>query len=288
MDLQDIDIAKHLHEIKKGKEYSQLGFFSKPYRIDIGTEGIVVKVYHPIKKNSVFLIEAHNKYIADLKRCGINVPDTRILAIEKGIEQELVILQQAFEKEELVRTIFEEKPLETLLQLLSLMYSETIEFWKKKSVNDKIGFHPTIRNYAFRKGSLFYYDTFPPMGMPQDQLNKIIVQMTPISDWLKWLKHVVPTRIINKVSDEYYFVEKTIVGILGSSIRLRPEYAEEFLKFTKWYIERSALGSKEKKYILQKIDSPPKLSLLWRIMRKLTKNVGKPNISFPIKKQIQD
>ena len=99
MDLQDIDIAKHLHEIKKGKEYSQLGFFSKPYRIDIGTEGIVVKVYHPIKKNSVFLIEAHNKYIADLKRCGINVPDTRILAIEKGIEQELVILQQAFEKE---------------------------------------------------------------------------------------------------------------------------------------------------------------------------------------------
>ena len=69
-----------------------------------------------------------------------------------------------------------------------------------------------------------------------------------------------------------------IIGILGSSIRLRPEYAKEFLKFTKNYIQESNLTSKEKYSILQKTDAPPRLPFLWRLVRKITGNVGKNNV----------
>jgi hypothetical protein len=280
MDLHSIDIARLIEKLKKKEQVSQLGFFSKPYTIKLDNEEIVIKVYNPVKNNASFIIQSHDKYIEDLKRTGIKVPNTRISMVKKGSKQQLIILQPAFEKSELVRTIFEVKPLEKLLQFLRLMYNDTIIFWLNNPYKSKLGFHPTLRNYAYSNGSLHYFDTFPPMNMSQHELNKLILQMAPVTNWIKSL---IPVKAINRVSNEYYSVEKMIIGILGSSIRLRPEYAEEFLKFTKNYIQESNLTSKEKYSILQKIDAPPRLPFLWRLVRKITGNVGKPNITLPKK-----
>jgi len=280
MDLHSIDIASLIEKLKKKEQVSQLGFFSKPYTIKLDNEEIVIKVYNPVKKNSSFIIQSHDKYVEDLKRTGINVPDTRISTVKKGSKQQLIILQPAFEKDELVRKIFEVIPLEELLQFLSLLYNDTIKFWLNNPDKSKLGSHPTLRNYAYSKGSLHYFDTFPPMNMSQNELNKLIIQMAPVTTWIKFF---IPVKAINRVSNEYYSVEKMIIGILGSSIRLRQEYAEEFLKFTKDFIQESNLTSKEKNGILQKIDAPPQLSFLWRLVRKITGNVGKPNITLPKK-----
>ncbi|MGB2153640.1 MAG: DUF6206 family protein [Flavobacteriaceae bacterium] len=261
-----------------GEQCSQLGFFSKPHRAEIEGTKVIIKRYHPIKKEVSHIIKSHDEYIHSLRSMGIQVPWTKILAVRKKSKNELVIIQKAFEEEEVLRTMFSQDSLEDLYRYLTLVYDEIIKYWNTKPFSLEFGFHPTLRNYSIRNNSLYYFDTFPPMNMPQPELNKLILQMAPVRDWIK---SFIPSKAINRVSNEYYYFDKMFLGIVGSSVRLRPEFGQQILDFTENYLSDAKLSPEVKKELLAQVTAPPKLSFLWRFVRKLTGNIGKPNVKLP-------
>ena len=113
----DIDII--LSEEKVNKPDSNLGYFSKPYRKKYKNLELIIKKYLPVRDQEVVseIIENHNKYIEELKSLGISVPDTLIRVLKTGKKSQIIIIQEAFRKDELLRNMVESSP-ETELQNL--------------------------------------------------------------------------------------------------------------------------------------------------------------------------
>lgn len=259
---------------------SNLGFFSKPYRINFRNKELILKKYLPVRNPDIVsvIIENHDRYIQELKNIGIKVHDTIIRSIRIRKKFQIVIVQEAFRKGELLRTLFESSSEPELLKLCKLIFDDTLKFRNNIKESMDIGFHPTLRNYALHKGSLVYFDTFPPMLMNQNELNRIIFKMSPS---LSFLKIFVPLKWLNFVSNEYYNFDKMFIGIVGSCCRLRPENANAILKFSTDYINNSSCTMAEKQKITRILQSTPDLPGLWTFFRRLSGNAGLPNIKKP-------
>lgn len=257
---------------------SKLGFFSKPIEVHHQGKNYILKVYKP-QKNKDFiqwLINEHDKYVVELTQCGITIPETTIQSIQIHRHFHLSIVQNAFHKNELIRTIFENESIAEICNLLAKILDESILFWEKKSQLKVIGFHPTLRNYAYQNNQLYYFDTFPPMSMSQKEINSLILKMTPLKINISFL---IPNSWINRVSNEYYQKDKMLIGLIGSTCRLRPELKNEVLSFAKnYFLNHPDLTSEEKGNIISLLEAPPKLSFLWTSIRKLLGKTGKPNV----------
>ena len=278
-----MDTLEQLEKLLRDKSkeqsiISRLGFFSKPFRMTTkeGKEW-VVKTYKAIAKPKLVqnILQNHDKYVAAMRKIGVKIPYTEIHVREEKGRQQLVILQAPYQQNELVRSIMETAKQERFLKLLGLLLDDTLNYWKYKPQED-IGFHPTLRNYALRDETLFYFDTFPPMLMPQQELNALILAMAPVR---LNLAPFIPLSAINRVSDEYYEKDKMLIGIIGSCCRLRPELTTAILKFAHHFIENHAhLTPQEKTTLITKIVAPPELPAIWVFIRKLLGKQGKPNI----------
>ena len=266
--------------LESKKECSDLGFFSKPFRILLNEEELVVKLYLPVRNVSLVssILENHNSYIAELKATGIKVPETTITYRQIKGKQQLIIIQEAFHENELLRKLVKEASVDVLVTLCKLIFDDILKFWTNKKTSMDVGFHPTLRNYALRGSELYYFDTFPPMLMGQKELNRIMVSMAP---YKTLIKKILPTGLISIVSDEYYNPVKMFTGVVGSCCRLRPEAAHQILSYSIQYLNTSIVFSgKEKEKIAKLLQKPPELSKLWLTVRKLTGNTGEPNIAF--------
>lgn len=278
--LPQYQIDKLLLMLEPEKNCSDLGFFSKPFRISYSGEELVVKLYHPVRDLSLVssIIENHDLYMAALTATGIKIPQTAITCRQLKGKQQLIIIQEAFHEKELMRKLVKEASVDRLETLCRLIFDDILKFWTGKSPSLKMGFHPTLRNYAVRNSELYYFDTFPPMLMEQRELNRIMVTMAPFRTLIKY---ILPSRAINIVSDEYYAPDRMFTGVVGSCCRLRPEAAHQILSFSIRYLENSLLFSgKEKGRLTRLLQKPPDLSKLWLSVRKLTGNIGEPNIVF--------
>lgn len=263
------------------KAVSALGFFSKPFRINHAEKELFVKLYSPIKNKSVVssIIKNHNDYITELKFIGLKVPETFITTNPAGKKLQLIIIQESFRDDELLRNRIIEAPLQELTNMCFLVFDDIIKFWKRKKDTLEIGFHPTLRNYSLHDGNLWFFDTFPPMLMNQRKLNHLILRMSPYGGWIK---NLVPPGFINIVTDEYYHFDKMFIGVVGSCCRLRPDDAGKILSFSNEYVNNTALLSdSEKTSILKLLNRPPALPKIWIIIRKLSGNIGSPNIKSP-------
>lgn len=271
------DIEIILSEAASGIADSDLGFFSRPYRIDYKGKELILKRYSPVSNYSIVssILENHDKYISALRRVGIRVPETVIEAVRKKGKYQIFILQEAFSKTELFRTKFETSDENDIQDLCRLIYDDVLKFINNQERPVEMGFHPTLRNYALQNGSLYFFDTFPPMLMSQTELNRIVIRMSPYGSFFKYL---IPVNWINMVTNEYYNTEKMFTGITGSCCRLRPEKAEAILKFSIDYINHSDCSPAVKKKISGMLASPPQLPGLWTFFRRLSGNTGKPNI----------
>lgn len=277
LEFSQSDTDSILSRVAEGNLDCNLGFFSKPFRINYKNRELIVKKYFPARNLRIItsIIDNHGKYISELRKIGINVPDTLIgTQCIKG-KYQIYIIQEAFQKNELLRGLFETSPESELMKLCKLIFDDTLKFWQNRPETVDIGFHPTLRNYALHKGSLYYFDTFPPMLMRQRELNRIILKMSPHGSLLKIF---IPLTWINFVSNEYYEFHKMFTGITGSCCRLRPENANAILKLSTDYINSSSCTEDEKLKITKILKSPPELPALWTFFRKLSGNVGKPNI----------
>lgn len=261
--------------IASEKESSPLGFFSKPFRVQLQGKENIVKIYTAIRSVKHIVQEKHDSYKNLLEQTGIKIPHTQAILMDERKPALFVIVQEPFADEELVRTILEKCEKEKVFELITKLFEDVLVFWKNKPHDQPLGFHPTLRNYAIRNNTLYYVDTFPPMNFPQDELNRFILKVAPVP---RVVTFFIPEKSINRVTDEYYSIEKMLIGLIGSTCRLRPEYADEILEYSKKYISGCTLNEQEKQNLLHDLDAPPRLSFLWRMVRKLTGNVGKPNV----------
>jgi hypothetical protein len=256
---------------------SDLGYFSKPFRISFRNNELMLKKYFPVRNPNIVssILQNHDRYISALREIGIQVPETIIRSVIIKEKYQIFILQEAFGKDELLRTRFETSPEQELLNLCRLIYDDVLKFLSYPKGSMDIGFHPTLRNYALHNGTLYFFDTFPPMLMNQRDLNRIIIRMSPFGSYFKIF---IPAAAVNMVTNEYYNLEKMFTGITGSCCRLRPEHANDILRFSTDYINNSSCTKILKQKITRVLKTPPELPGLWTFFRKLSGNVGKPNI----------
>jgi hypothetical protein len=271
----DIDLI--LSETATGETDSNLGFFSKPFRVNFRNRELIVKKYLPIRNFKIVseIIKNHERYVEELRKIGIKIPDTIIRTLRIKGKFQIFIIQESFQKGELLRYLLETSSKSELLKLCKLIFDDTLRFREGRMGSMNIGFHPTLRNYALHNGSLFYFDTFPPMLMNQRELNKIILGMSPYGSFFR---RFIPLTWMNFISNEYYNLDKMFTGITGSCCRLRQEYTNDILKFSTEYIQSSSCSITEKQKITGILKSPPELPGLWTFFRRLSGNVGKPNI----------
>lgn len=276
------EIAKILEDIESRDRSSDLGYFSKPFRVLHGDRALFIKLYFPVRDQNYVsdIINIHNNYIRELKNAGLSIPETIILSRKAGKKHQLVIIQDAFRDEELLRNQIISENIEGVKRLCTMVFDEMLQFRGKKNRDIDIGFHPTLRNYCVHDDRLWFFDTFPPMLMNQKDLNRLILKMSPYGGFLK---KIMPLRLINKVTDEYYNLDTMFSGVVGSCCRLRPDDSARILGFSREYVNRSAsLTDEEKKEIMRLLNKPPQLSKIWILIRKLSGNTGKPNINTPI------
>jgi hypothetical protein len=280
--LKQEEIAKILQDIEFKERSSDLGYFSKPFRVNYNDRALFIKLYVPVKDHRIIssVITNHYEYVRELKLAGLKLPETTILSKPAGEKHQLVILQDAFRDEELLRNRIINGSPEDVNSLCKMVFDEMLQFRAKINSRTDIGFHPTLRNYSVHEGELWFFDTFPPMLMNQRDLNGLILKMSPYGGLLK---KIIPLRLINKVTDEYYRTDKMFTGIVGSCCRLRPDDADKILTFSREYVNQSvSLTKEDKKRIFRLLKKPPRLSKIWILIRKLSGNTGKPNINTPI------
>ena len=232
-----------------------VGFFSRPFLIDQGIlRGKVIKTYRPVNDYEYCkrVQELHDIYVIDLREAGILVPETILEIVEIESRYHLAIIQEAFTTQELVRDVMKVCDVETYLDLAEGVLREAISFSNYMMDNSiQLGFHPTLRNYAFRMGKYYYFDTFPPMSnLSERELQRLIVDFAP-----------------------YNFPE-----FVKKACRLRPEFADRVLIRSKSVLENVEIDETIKAETLEIIKNPPKLSPLWTSLRRLLGKEGNPNV----------
>jgi hypothetical protein len=277
LNIADNELELLLAKLSGSERDSELGFFSKPFRLAFKDKELIIKKYFPVRDNSTvdFILRNHDNYVKELMSLGIKIPETIIRTVQSKRKYQIIIIQEAFKKEEMLRDIMERSSEEEMLEFCRLILDETLKFRNNRKNVADIGFHPTLRNYALHDGSLWYFDTFPPMLMKQRELNRIIIRMSPFG---MLVKNLIPPGLIDIVSDEYYDFVKMFKGIVGSCCRLRSDYASSILSFSTEYIRSAFCDEEEKQKIIQILQSPPRLPGIWTFFRKLSGNTGKPNI----------
>jgi len=262
-------------------ENFNIGFFSKPFLIEKGLlQGKILKTYHPTKdsKVSTEVKELHDQYVLDLREAGILVPETQLEIVSIDEKFHLSIIQEAFTPKELVRDVMKVCNVDDYLDLAEGVIREAITFSNyMQTYQGNLGFHPTLRNYAFRLGKFYYFDTFPPMsGITERELQELIVDFAPYKfpSFIRQLS----LPYMNRVTNEYYQYDLMIAGIIGSSCRLRPEFADRVLVRARSILENTEIQENVKNGVLEIIRKPPKLSPLWTSLRKLLGKEGNPNI----------
>ena len=258
-----------------------VGFFSKPFLIEDGIlKGNVIKTYRPIDSEEYCarVKQLHDNYVEELRKANIKVPDTDLHIVDVDDKFHVAIIQEAFTPSELVRDVMKTCDVDPYLDLMAGVLTDAINFSAyMKDRTEMLGFHPTLRNYAFRMGTFYYFDTFPPMaGISEEEVQQLVIDFAPyhFPGFVKKLSK----KYLGKVTNEYYQYDLMISGIVGSSCRLRPEFADRVLIRARSVIENTPIDEQVKNDTLEIIKNPPKLSPLWTSMRKILGKEGKPNV----------
>ena len=239
-----------------------------------------MKSYKFIKDKAICeeLLENHRQYIPQLERSGIKIPHTEAEIVQQGGRYSIRIYQHAFSSDKMARKMMQEGDLAVNLHVMGGVLEGAITAlnYLYDHPEEKMGFHPTLRNYAVEGDAFWYFDTFPPMfNLTQDELEWYILHFSPyrIPAWFK----SIAKRYTYKVTDEYYQADKMFLGIVGSSCRLRSEFTQEFLALAKEKVKKIQ-SEKEKKSILQQLEKPPQLPFIWTFTRKILGKEGRKNI----------
>jgi len=273
------DLIDLIRQREAQNAISRLGYFCAPFRPETGPYADrVIKVYRGLKDHAALdrLAACHEDYVAILNRADVGLPHTEFVFVDIDGQRIPVVLQEALPSETMMRTRMIEDDLEATLAHMQLAGEVIARFWNDLTPEDgRVGFHPSIRNFAIHDGRAKFFDTFPPLiHYSRAEMGKMLLTYSD-KRLMRMIGPFMPTRVTG-IQDEWYSPAETLVGMVGSACRLRPDDAEAYLEwgrtFTPDFMPRWA------EEILPHLQEAPRLPGYWTGFRKLLGLVGEPNV----------
>jgi hypothetical protein len=264
----------------RGEPISRLGYFCAPFR---PTEGPlrdkVIKTYRGGRDPELLeqLARRHTAYVDLLKWAGVRLPETRFVILNEAGYLQPVIVQDALDEAILMRPQIEAADLPGVLEMLEGAALSIADFWARVVQRpERIGYHPSIRNFAYDADGPIFFDTFPPLiGYSRAEMGLLLLRFSE-SGVVRTMGAVLPERI-RAIQDEWYSPSGTIVGLIGSAVRLRPDDGPQILDWARDFAARS-LDRTMRDEVLADLDRPPRLPAIWTGTRRLLGLEGKPNV----------
>lgn len=266
------------HEAAQGQPISRLGYFCAPFRPAEGPfSEHVIKVYRGLPDAGALdrLAAAHDDYVAALRETGVPLPETTFLLLESEGARVPVIVQEALPESSLMRPRMQAEGLEATLEMMEAAGQVIARFWNAAGRFDtRIGFHPSIRNFAVVDGTAVFYDTFPPLiHYSRDEMGRMLLLFS--EKRLMRLVGPLMRKRVTGIQDEWYSAPETLVGLVGSACRLRPEHGEHYLAWGRAFAAREMPRWQDE--AIADMQEMPRLPGYWTGFRKLLGLQGAPN-----------
>lgn len=263
----------------RGQTVSKLGYFCAPFRPGSGPfSDKVIKVYQSVGDRDVMdrLAKSHDDYVQALRQTGVSVPDTEFHLLEMDRLLVPVIVQTALPTDSMMRPQMQHASREGALDLMEAAGQVIARFWNASDQFDtRIGFHPSIRNFAILDGEAVFFDTFPPLiHYSRDEMGQMLLLFSE-SRLMRFVGPLFSGRVTG-IQDEWYSPPETLVGLIGSACRLRPHNAQAFLDWGRSFARREM--PRWEAEALAGLQEPPRLPGYWTGMRKLLGLQGEPNL----------
>jgi len=264
----------------RGEPISRLGYFCVPFRPAEGPlADKVIKTYRGGRDPDVLeqLGRRHTAYVELLRWAGVRLPDTRFLILNEAGYMQPVIVQDAIDEALLLRPQIEAADLPRVLTLLDGAARSIAEFWARVAQRpERIGYHPSIRNFAYDAEGPIFFDTFPPLiGYSREDMGRLLLRFSE-AGLVRTMGAILPERI-RAIQDEWYSPSGTIVGLIGSAVRLRPDDGPAILDWARGFADGQLDGAIRLE-VLADLDRPPRLPAFWTGTRRLLGLEGKPNV----------
>jgi hypothetical protein len=258
---------------------SRLGYFCAPFRpADGPLSDCVVKVYRGLTDRTALdrLAQAHAAYVEVLAACGVEVPETAFRLVTLDSVTLPVVVQRALPEGSMMRTRMIADPLPETLSHMEAAGQVIARFWARAAGQPgRVGFHPSIRNFALVDGRAVFFDTFPPLiGYSRAEMGQILLAFS--SRRLIRVVGPVVRGTVTGIQDEWYSPAETVVGLVGSACRLRPDDREAYLDWGRDFSARAMPGHAAE--IRAGLDRPPRLPGWWTGFRRLMGLQGAPNV----------
>ncbi|WP_068117486.1 DUF6206 family protein [Tropicimonas marinistellae] len=264
---------------KSGREpLSRLGYFCAPFRPTDGPlRDKVVKVYRAQSDTCVLnrLATAHANYLAVLEAFGLPVPSTELYLLRRRGKTLPVIVQAALPEETLLRPQLIRATPAVAIDLMETAGEMIARFWEQAArYPARIGFHPSIRNLAVRDGEAIFFDSFPPLiGYSRQEVGQLLITFSE-SRCLRGVGPIMRRRV-ESIQDEWYAPSGTLLGLVGSACRLRPDQSVAFLEWARDFSGRRM--PQHTSEIASVLRAPPQLPRDWMAVRKMMRLEGAPN-----------
>lgn len=276
------DLAALSETIRRNREtqpVSRLGYFCAPFRPPEGVfSDRVIKVYQPLRDRAVAdrLATCHDDYVKALLEAGVPMPETAFHLLEEQGAFIPVVVQEALPEASLMRPLMQRAPLDGTLEMMEAAGQVIADFWNAADrFGTRVGFHPSIRNFAIVEGRAVFFDTFPPLiHYSREEMGLMLLTFSE-----KRLMRIVGPFLrarVTAIQDEWYSPPETLVGLVGSACRLRPEHAEAYLGWGRSFAAR-AMPRWEAEAVAGMREAP-RLPGYWTGFRKLLGLQGEPNV----------
>ncbi len=162
----------------RGQTVSKMGYFCAPFRPASGPfSDKVIKVYRGLRDQAALdrLAQCHDDYVAALNQAGVALPDTEFHLLDMDGTRIPVIVQEALPSDSMMRPQMQSASTDETLQMMEAAGDVIATFWNNADQFDtRIGFHPSIRNFAYLDGKRAFLrhlpaaDPLQPRGNGQD------------------------------------------------------------------------------------------------------------------------
>lgn len=264
---------------ERGQPISRMGYFCAPFRPSAGAyQNKVIKVYRGLRDSDELakLKQCHDDYVEAMHASGVGLPHTDFHLIDLDGQSVPVIVQEALDSATMMRPLMLSEPLAATLSMMEAAGEQIARFWHwAEGTDTRIGFHPSIRNFAYVDGKAVFFDTFPPLiHYTRDEMGKLLLTFSD----KRFMRLVGPflQKKVTGIQDEWYSPPETLVGLVGSACRLRPADAEAYLTWGRDFAKREMAPWAEE--AIAGMQGPPCLPGYWTGFRKILGLQGEPNI----------
>ncbi|EDZ43436.1 MAG TPA: hypothetical protein DHC76_04280 [Rhodobacteraceae bacterium] len=278
-DLIELERLIKADSAERGQAVSKLGYFCAPFRPVRGPlANKVIKVYRGLRNVAELerLAQCHSDYVAALELTGVDLPATEFHLLDIDGTTVPVIVQEALPSDSMMRPQIIAAELEQAVEMMEAAGQVIATFWNNADkVEGRVGFHPSIRNFAYLDGKALFFDTFPPLiHYSRDEMGKMLLTYSD-KRLMRWVGPFIQGRVTG-IQDEWYSAPETLVGLVGSACRLRPDDSVRFLEWGQDFARRAMPRWAEE--AIPEMKAPPKLPAYWTGFRKVLGLQGEPNV----------